>query len=91
MSTTAAPARRQSSSFAGEMASCAELLGRLMPSASIALAMVLAVYMPPHEPGPGIARCSRSASAASLSFAGRVLADGFEDGDDVELAAVAFE
>ena len=51
--TTAAPACRQSFFFAGEMAACAELFGRLMPSASMALAMVFAVYMPPHEPGPG--------------------------------------
>ena len=49
---------RQSSSLAGEMAFCAELLGRLMPSASMALAMVLAVYMPPQEPAPGMAHCS---------------------------------
>ena len=58
MSTTAAPARRQSSIFAGEMAFCAELFGRLMPSASMARAMVLAVYMPPQEPAPGMAHCS---------------------------------
>ena len=58
ISTTHAPARRQSSILAGEMAFCAELLGRLMPSASMALAMVLAVYMPPQEPGPGMAHCS---------------------------------
>jgi hypothetical protein len=45
--------------FAGEMASWAELLGRLMPSASMALAMVLAVYMPPQEPGPGMAQFPR--------------------------------
>ena len=38
-----------------EMASWAELFGRLIPRASIAEAMVLAVYMPPQEPGPGIA------------------------------------
>ena len=44
MFTTAAPVLRQSSSFAGETAFCAELLGRLMPSASIALDMVFAAY-----------------------------------------------
>ena len=37
---------------------CAELLGKLMPSASIADAIVFAVYMPPHEPAPGIATSS---------------------------------
>ena len=41
--------------FVIEIASCAELLGRLIPSASIADAMVFAVYMPAQEPGPGIA------------------------------------
>ena len=64
---TAAPARRQSSSLASLTASWAELLGRLRPSASIAEAMVLAVYMPPQEPGPGIAVRSTSSSSASLT------------------------
>src|SRR5947208_12515297 len=58
MSMTAAPARRQSSFLASEMAFWAELLGRLIPKASIALAIVLAVYIPPHDPGPGIAQDS---------------------------------
>src|ERR1039458_3925453 len=58
ISITQAPARRQSSILAGEMAFWAELLGRLMPRASMALAMVLAVYMPPQEPGPGMAQRS---------------------------------
>ena len=40
--------------------------GRLMPSASKALLMVLAVYMPPHEPLPGMAR--RSIWQKSSSF-----------------------
>ena len=54
--STAAPARWQSSFLALETAFWAELLGRLMPRASMALAMVLAVYMPPQEPGPGMAQ-----------------------------------
>ena len=37
-----------------------------MPSASNAELIVLAVYMPPHEPLPGIAR--RSISPKSFSF-----------------------
>ena len=37
-----------------------------MPSASNAELMVFAVYMPPHEPLPGIAR--RSTSRKSVSF-----------------------
>jgi hypothetical protein len=32
--------------------------GTAMPSASIALAIVFAVYMPPHAPGPGHACCT---------------------------------
>ena len=67
---TAAPARRQSSILAGEMAFCAELLGRLMPSASMALAMVLAVYMPPQEPGPGMAHCLDRLEFARRKFSG---------------------
>jgi hypothetical protein len=63
--TTACPARSQSSRLASLMAACAELFGRLNPSASIAVAMVFAVYMPPHDPGPGHACCSRSANALS--------------------------
>ena len=66
MSSTTAPARRQSSFFAGETAFWAELLGRLMPRASMALAMVLAVYMPPQEPGPGMAQDSMACSSSSL-------------------------
>src|SRR5207249_2643091 len=67
-STTHAPARRQSSFLAGEMAFCAELLGRLMPRASIALAIVFAVYIPPQEPGPGMAQVSTSCRPASEIF-----------------------
>ncbi len=37
-----------------------------MPSASKALLMVLAVYMPPQEPVPGMACCSISLSRWSL-------------------------
>ena len=55
---TAAPALLESAIFAGEIAACAELFGRLIPSASIAEAIVLAVYMPPQEPAPGMALIS---------------------------------
>jgi hypothetical protein len=64
--TTASPARRQSLLFALDTASCAELFARLRPSASIADAIVFAVYIPAHEPGPGIAVDSTSLSSASL-------------------------
>ena len=58
--STARPARSASSRLVRDTASCAELLARLMPSASIAEAMVFAVYMPPQLPGPGIAVRSTS-------------------------------
>ncbi len=64
--STAFAALRQSCSFWADTASCAELLGRLMPSASMAEAIELAVYMPPQLPGPGMA--VRSISDSSLSL-----------------------
>ena len=48
----AAPASLQSCFLLLEMASWLLLPGRLIPRASMAEAIVLAVYMPPHEPGP---------------------------------------
>ena len=63
--TTAAPAREQSSRFCPETASCAELFGKLMPSASMAEAMVLAVYMPEQDPGPGMEVRSTKLSCCS--------------------------
>ena len=62
---TAAPASWQSRFLSSPTAVCALELGRLMPSASMAEAIVLAVYMPPHEPGPGMAQRSMSASSPS--------------------------
>src|ERR1700676_1975396 len=67
-STTAAPAEAASASFSFEIADCAELLGRLIPIASIAEAMVFAVYIPPQEPGPGIAHDSTCSSSPSEIF-----------------------
>jgi len=64
----AAPARRQSSFFSAEMAICAEELGSESPRASMAEAMVLAVYMPPQEPGPGIEQVSTIFRPASSSL-----------------------
>ena len=66
MFMTAAPASKQSMSLSLLTAAWAPELGRLMPMASIALAMVLAVYMPPQEPSPGIECSSMSWSCASL-------------------------
>ena len=62
------PASMQSSFFEDETASLAELLGRLIPKASIAEAIVFAVYIPPHAPGPGIALDSMSKSSISDIF-----------------------
>ena len=64
-SSTASPARSQSVCLSAEMAAWAEELGRDMPRASIAEAMVLAVYIPPQEPAPGMAQDSISASSVS--------------------------
>lgn len=47
------PANRHSTFFNGSSAGVELEYGRLIPSASIALAIVLAVYIPPHAPGPG--------------------------------------
>ena len=63
-STTAVPAFFASIFLSSETASWAELSGRLIPKASIAEDIVLAVYIPPQEPGPGIAFFSISVSSA---------------------------
>ena len=65
---SASPARRQSSRLSSPTASCAELPGKDKPKASIADAIVLAVYMPPQLPGPGMAVRSISSSPSSESF-----------------------
>ena len=66
--TTASPARRQSERLSSPTASCAELPGKDKPKASMAEAMVFAVYMPAQLPGPGMAVRSMSSSPASESF-----------------------
>ena len=45
----------QSKFLSLEIAACEELPGKLIPNASTAEAIVFAVYIPPHDPGPGIA------------------------------------
>src|SRR5437763_1795461 len=62
------PARLQSERLSSPTASCAELPGKDKPKASIAEAMVLAVYMPAQLPGPGMAVRSISSSPASESL-----------------------
>mmetsp|Transcript_81464 Transcript_81464/g.213877 ORF Transcript_81464/g.213877 Transcript_81464/m.213877 type:complete len:291 (+) Transcript_81464:459-1331(+) len=54
-----------SSRFSGDSAGIEELPGRDRPMASIAQAIVFAVYMPPHAPAPGMALRTTSARAAS--------------------------
>ena len=66
--TTAAPAASASRRFSSDTASCAELSGKLIPRASIADDIVLAVYIPPQEPAPGIALVSISFNSSSLSL-----------------------
>ena len=64
------PAARHSSSFNGSSAGCEDEYGSVMPSASAAHAMVLAVYMPPHAPAPGHALRTMSARwRSSIKFA----------------------
>jgi len=52
--------------FAGDVAGVEEEPGRESPIDSIAVAMVLAVYMPPQAPAPGHACCSMSSIISSL-------------------------
>ena len=67
-STTACPLRRANPSRRRSVAGGAALPGNDMPSASAALAMVLAVYMPPHAPSPGqMARSMASTSARGIN------------------------
>ena len=72
-SRTAAPARRHSSALPSLSAGSDELYGSDSPSASIATAMVLAVYIPPHAPAPGhecwtmSSRCSSVMTPARYS------------------------
>jgi hypothetical protein len=63
----AAPARKHSSSFAGSSAGVEALYGSDIPSASIAEAIVFAVYIPPHAPAPGQA-CSTMSRRVSSSI-----------------------
>ena len=60
---TASPASTQSRTLSSETASCAELFGKLIPRASMAEAIVLAVYIPPQDPAPGMAQDSTSSSS----------------------------
>ena len=64
--TTASPERRAHSMRSSEVAGADDEPGSAMPSASAAVAMVLAVNMPPHEPAPGQACCSISVSSATV-------------------------
>ena len=63
--STAAPASKLSRFLSSLIAAWAELLGRLMPRASMADAMVLAVYIPPQDPAPGMAVSSTSCNSSS--------------------------
>mmetsp|Transcript_30706 Transcript_30706/g.81669 ORF Transcript_30706/g.81669 Transcript_30706/m.81669 type:complete len:215 (-) Transcript_30706:689-1333(-) len=67
--STASPTQAHSSSFSFESAGLELEYGSDMPRASIAVAMVFAVYMPPHAPWPGqlCAVISRRSSSVILS------------------------
>ena len=64
--TTARPASSMSAFFSGDSAGWEEEPGRLMPSTSMAAAMVLAVYIPPQPPGPGQALHSMARTSSSV-------------------------
>mmetsp|Transcript_26694 Transcript_26694/g.44767 ORF Transcript_26694/g.44767 Transcript_26694/m.44767 type:complete len:265 (-) Transcript_26694:765-1559(-) len=64
----AAPANRHSSIFRGSSAGTELLYGRHIPRASMAVAMVFAVYMPPHAPAPGHELRTVSMRVASSDF-----------------------
>ena len=58
-----------------------------MPMASMAEDMVLAVYMPPHEPAPGTGVALDLEQLLVVDLPGRVLAHGLEDAHDGQVAA----
>ena len=66
--SAAAPAILHSIILSGSSAGMEELYGSVMPSASIADAIVLAVYMPPHAPAPGHELRTVSKRAASSAL-----------------------
>mmetsp|Transcript_721 Transcript_721/g.2356 ORF Transcript_721/g.2356 Transcript_721/m.2356 type:complete len:267 (-) Transcript_721:643-1443(-) len=68
MLRTAAPALKHSTAFRGSSAGTEELYGRVIPSASIAVAMVLAVYMPPQAPAPGHELRTMAKRSSSVIF-----------------------
>ena len=86
--TTACPARNASRSFAAVTAGFDAPYGSDRPIASIALAIVLAVYMPPHEPWPGQLSHSTLCSVFSSIVARLEFSDRLEDRDDVDVLAV---
>ena len=58
-----------------------------MPSASMAEAMVLAVYMPPHAPAPGQEWRTMHFALGLVDRAGDEFAVALKGGDDVELSS----
>jgi hypothetical protein len=62
-SASTCAARAALSTVSWSSAAIVDVPGRLMPIASIAADIVLAVYMPPHDPAPGQARRSISSSS----------------------------
>jgi hypothetical protein len=77
------PARRHSSALPGSSAGSDELYGSVSPSASMATAIVLAVYMPPHAPAPGHAVPDDLEPLLVGDHAREILAVRLERRDDV--------
>ncbi len=65
-STSTRAASRVLATLSSSGFACVDEYSRLMPSASNDELIVFAVYMPPHEPEPGMQR--RSISLKSVSF-----------------------
>ena len=63
----ALPASAHSFCFSSLSAGLEDEYGKLMPNASMAEAMVLAVYIPPHAPAPGHACCIIPLKSASVN------------------------
>jgi hypothetical protein len=68
----------------GDRAACAELFGRLRPSASIADAIVLAVYMPAARSGAGTRVLFEIGERRIRQLSRGVLAHRLEHRDDVD-------
>ncbi len=85
-SMTISPAWRAASSLAGSSAGMPLRPAGERPMNSRTVDIVLAVYWPPHAPGPGQATFSTSYSSSRVILPGPVGADGLEHADHGHVA-----